>query len=87
MSKLQKMQIARKRDISADRVLSVLDVRSRNRPLTEVESVALEHAIEVVDQGAKWHLTKRDAARLGIKRDMNIYSNRKDSTWQRQRGA
>lgn len=50
-------------DIPADQVFAALDQISRTRALTEHESIALEAAMN-----GRVILTKRDAARLGIKR-------------------
>lgn len=50
-------------DIPVDKVFDALDRISRTRALTNKESLALEAAMK-----GKVVLTKRDAARLGIKR-------------------
>lgn len=50
-------------DIPADEIEAALDAISRTRALTEIESIALEAAMK-----GRVVLSKRDAARLGIKR-------------------
>lgn len=41
--------------------------------LSDLESITLEKAINCVDGHPEARLTKRDAARVGMKRDMSMY--------------
>lgn len=60
-------------DLSPQSVMDVLDARSRQRALSDLESITLEKAINCVDGHPEARLTKRDAARVGMKRDMSMY--------------
>lgn len=55
------------KDIDAQKVFDRLDALSRERSLTDAESLALEQAIRVLD-GQGGRIAKREAARVGVKR-------------------
>lgn len=61
-------------DLSPQSVIAKLDAISRTRALTGTESLALEKAIRSTETHVgEQRFTKRDAARVGIKRDMSVY--------------
>ena len=62
------------KDISAQSVERGLDALSRKRALTDAESALLETAIAAANNGHSIRIRKRDAARIGVKRDMGSYA-------------
>lgn len=54
-------------------VIAKLDVISRQRALTDAESLTLERAIRATEDDPAIRFTKRDAARAGLKRRMGAY--------------
>lgn len=58
-------------ELPADRFIELMDAKSRTRALNDRESLALEQAI------VTGKVSKREAARLGMKRDLSAYSARR----------